>query len=158
MGDIPFNDTTIPEQDNMSKAAQHEEAKKMKLAFNQRIQALHTTFQTEVNKIAQEFSRQGYHCSCHQIQKQVLYCVGMQKKPHKPAVHNTWTQAEAATEKLGSMCLFEAQKVPKNLVLSQQMPSHHCLIHKIISVYWRTSKHLSNLMKSTTKKSSLMVY
>ena len=140
----------------------------MKLAFNQRIQALCTTFQTEVDKIAQEFSRQGYHCSCHQIQKQVLYCVGMQKKPHKPAVHNAWTQAEAATEKLGSTCLFEAQKVPKNLVLSQQMPSHHCLIHKIISVYWRTSKqaglltmtskHLSNLMKSTTKKSSLMAY
>ena len=52
MGDIPFNDSTIPEQGNMSKAARHEEAKKMKLAFNQRIQALRTTFQTEVDKIA----------------------------------------------------------------------------------------------------------
>ena len=123
MDDIPFNDVMIPEQGCMPKAAQCEETKRIKLAFNQWVQTLCTTFQTEVDNIAQEFSRQGYHHSCHQIQKQVLYCVGMQKKPHKPVIHNAWAQAEALTEKIGSKCtLTNSVKVSKNIFPSGCLP------------------------------------
>ena len=145
MDDIPFNDMMIPEHGCMPKAAQHEEIKRIKLAFNQWVQTLCTTFQTEVDNIAWEFSRWGYHCSCHQIQKQVLYCVGMQKKLHKPVIHNAWAQAEALMEKIGSKCtLTNSMKVSENIFFPTSGNAGHELIE-----LWEVQKvselHKSNL-------------
>ena len=70
-GDIPFSSPPVSALGQ--KKSKHQEAALTKEAFNCCVQDLKGHFNSEVDKIALEFLRQGLHHSCHQIRKQVLF-------------------------------------------------------------------------------------
>ena len=107
-GDIPLNLPQVPGSAREQKASKHREAQCSKHAYNHRIQELKRLFNTEVDSIAREFSRQGMHRSCHQIRKQVLFSMNQPEKKHKPSVYNAWAHTEVQAQQFKCMSVLES--------------------------------------------------
>ena len=104
-GDIPFSSPVPPVSAPGQRKSKRQEAALTKEAFNRRVRDLKGRFNSEVDKIALEFSRQGLHRSCRQIRKQVLFTMSQPVTTRKPTVYNAWLHAESLAEKLESTCI-----------------------------------------------------
>ncbi len=90
LGDVPLNLPQLPASSHAQKASKHKEAEHTKKAYNCHVQELKQLFNTEVDKIALEFSRQNLHHSCQQIRKQVLFSMNQLEKKnvnHQSIMH-----------------------------------------------------------------------
>src|SRR5258705_5692659 len=100
-GNIPLSSLRPPA--STPRLPKNQNSALTKQAFNHHIKELKQYFNSEVDSIALEFSRQGAHHSCHQIKKQILFTMSQPNMTCKPTAYNAWQHTESQAEKIECM-------------------------------------------------------